>query len=146
MVRIFTKAILLLLELLFEVWLSWFELLLHYLNYIIIVRYGRFEIRIYIKTVIIIIAVRTITTIIVRIINITIQFRLIVRAIINGIVNMGVFTIVRGSMIVIIIFASIRVIFMTKVTITVIIIINHIIRKPVIMTEGCYALCLDNWF
>ena len=108
------------------------------------VRYGRIAIRIYNKTVIIIIAVRTITMIIIRIINITIQFRLILKAIIKGIVNMGVCIIVRGSMIVIIVFASIRVIFMTKVTITVIIIINHIIRKSFIMTEGCYAVCLDN--
>ena len=31
---------------------------------------------------------------------------------------------------------------MIKIIIIVIIIINHIIRKSVIMIEGCYTLCL----
>ena len=34
--------------------------------------------------------------------------------------------------------------FMTKVIIITIITANHIIRKSVIMIDGCYALCLDN--
>ena len=33
---------------------------------------------------------------------------------------------------------------MTKVIIITIITVNHIIRKSVIMIDGCYALCLDN--
>ena len=59
---------------------------------------------------------RTITMIIDEIINITIQPRLIVRVINKGIVNMGVFIIIRGTIIIIIIFANIRVIFMTKLS------------------------------
>ena len=58
--------------------------------------------------------------IIVEIINITIQLRLIVRAIIKEVVNMGVFY----NMIIIIIFANIRVIFMTKVVIILLLLLS----------------------
>ena len=78
--------------------------------------------------------------IVVEVINITIQLRLIVRVIIKGVVNMGVFIIIRGAIIIIIIFVSVRVIIMIKVIIIVITIINHIIRKSAIMNVGCYAL------
>ena len=55
---------------------------------------------------------------------------------------MGVFIIIRRTIITIIVFASIRVIFMTKTIIIVIIITNHIIRKSALIIEGCHTLCL----
>ena len=59
---------------------------------------------------------------------------------------MRVFIIIRATIIIIIIFVSIRIIFLTKVIITVIIIIIHIIRNSAIMNEGCYAICLLRLF
>ena len=80
--------------------------------------------------------------IIVEVVNITIQLRLIVRAIVKGVVNIRDFIVIRGTIIIIIIFVDIRVIFMTKFIIIVIIIISRIIRESVIMIDRCYALCL----
>ena len=100
------------------------------IRFIVMARNSRIAVRIYIKAVIIIIAV---TINIDEIINITIQSRLIVRVIIKGVVNMEVFIIIRGTINIIIIFVSVKVIFMTKVIIMLLLLIKIIIIVIIII-------------
>ena len=102
------------------------------IRYIFVVGTNRSRVRIFTEAITV--TIKSITLDMVMMTRITIRFIIPVR---NSRIAIRIYVKVV-DIIIVIIFVSVRVIFMTKVII-IVIIINCIIRKSVI--EGCYALC-----